>query len=847
MRVGATMRTVSFLVWLAAAAVAQSVSTGTWQLTGAAGPGVQPAPAPTLMSLSVTPTAATQQNGAAAAFTATGTYSDGSTENLTTSATWSSGNSVVATLGTTSTTQNFNCSSAGTSTIRATVGAISASASLTCTLSAAGDNRYCASNGTWTGPATDWPSGAPGGPATAPSSCINTATANTPSPGSTVTVTAGSCTSLQSAIANAVAGQTIVIPALNGGARDVFAGCQVVPVTVGDANHWITVRTDQLSNLPPEGSRISPAWSGIASMTGYPSYAQPASPGTYLPKIVNSSSVVSCGSNAPAYWRWIGVEMTTTAGVDAQPAIFLCPNADHFVLDRMIIHGGDSATGRDTDSVQVGVRMTATNNAVIDSYIYDIHCVQNGICVDSYAIYPGGTGSTPNGVFKIVNNFLSAAGEEVITGGGGVGTSTLPVTDLEVRRNHMFKPLFWFARHPSYFGTSFESKNCFELKNADRVWFEGNICENSWGGQSDQYGTLINLGAKNQAAVYYGNASSDGAGNLTWTSGTQFRSSIVSANCAVANHCKVKYVISGTTYSCRAQTYADSQHISVGSCGAPAVPPSCASCSFTAFDPGLNPSAIVSNVVIRYNRLLNASRGIAVFAVGSDGGDISRGNAYISVHDNIADNLDGGYWNSPGGCCYWASPFQVQNDNASPYYQHDISLVHNTMLAFLSTGSAGGGPDLGFGYQSSASGAVTNLSAFDNISAAGWSGSASVCNTGSDNALNRWRCYDTLNGVAQNSYCFDHNLLATSTLGSISGTANNPPYPGASDSPGCRFTRAGQVLVSNYAAIQFVNLNGAIGGDYHLQATSPGHNAAHDGTDMGANVDAVNNAIAGVE
>ena len=91
MRVGATMRTVSFLVWLAAAAVAQSVSTGSWQLTGAAGPGVQPAPAPTLMSISVTPTAATQQNGAAAAFTATGTYSDGSTENLTTSATWSSG------------------------------------------------------------------------------------------------------------------------------------------------------------------------------------------------------------------------------------------------------------------------------------------------------------------------------------------------------------------------------------------------------------------------------------------------------------------------------------------------------------------------------------------------------------------------------------------------------------------------------------------------------------------------------------------------------------------------------------------------------------------------------------
>jgi hypothetical protein len=49
------------------------------------------------------------------------------------------------------------------------------------------------------------------------------------------------------------------------------------------------------------------------------------------------------------------------------------------------------------------------------------------------------------------------------------------------------------------------------------------------------------------------------------------------------------------------------------------------------------------------------------------------------------------------------------------------------------------------------------------------------------------------------------------------------------------------------AAVQFVNFNSGNGGDYHLLASSPYKGKATDGKDLGADIDAVNSAIAGVE
>ena len=57
---------------------------------------------------------------------------------------------------------------------------------------------------------------------------------------------------------------------------------------------------------------------------------------------------------------------------------------------------------------------------------------------------------------------------------------------------------------------------------------------------------------------------------------------------------------------------------------------------------------------------------------------------------------------------------------------------------------------------------------------------------------------------------------------------------------------AGNITSVTSAASTFVNFNGGALGDYHLATNSPGKNAADDGTDMGADIDAVLQEIAGI-
>jgi hypothetical protein len=94
---------------------------------------------------------------------------------------------------------------------------------------------------------------------------------------------------------------------------------------------------------------------------------------------------------------------------------------------------------------------------------------------------------------------MEGAGETILLGGGH---ATQTPADIEIRHNHMFKPMTWkpdsagFVGAPN--GRPFIVKNLFELKNAQRVLFEGNILENAWGGFT-QTGFAVLLTPKNQA------------------------------------------------------------------------------------------------------------------------------------------------------------------------------------------------------------------------------------------------------------------------------------------------------------------------------------------------------------
>ncbi|MGA2389726.1 MAG: hypothetical protein ABSF97_12240 [Candidatus Sulfotelmatobacter sp.] len=336
------------------------------------------------------------------------------------------------------------------------------------------------------------PAGRFDGPAELPRIYIDSSLHATPAPGKTVVVRAGEDPS--EAISQASCGDTIQLQA--GATFDDL----VLSAKKCDDSHWIIIRTSAPdAKLPPEGTRLTPCYAGVSSLPGRPAL-QCASTENVLAKIEfkarsgNGPVHFAPGAN---HYRLIGLEITrpesaaviyNLAGPDRDKGA-----ADHIFFDRVWVHG---TTHNETVR---GVMLSHVRYAaIVDSYFSDFHCIaRTGICVDSQAI-AGGSGDDPMGPFKIVNNFLEAAGENIIFGGA---EATATPADIEVRHNHLFKPMTWMKGQPDFVGgadgSPFIVKNLFEIKNAQRVVFEGNILEHSWGGFS-QTGYGILLTPKNQ-------------------------------------------------------------------------------------------------------------------------------------------------------------------------------------------------------------------------------------------------------------------------------------------------------------------------------------------------------------
>jgi hypothetical protein len=193
----------------------------------------------------------------------------------------------------------------------------------------------------------------------------------------------------------------------------------------------------------------------------------------------------SAGGNAPAIRAEAGAHGYRLVGIDVAPEdnvtalvnlIELGSGSDtsldtephDVIIDRSYVHGNDDGNFRR------GVLMNGARLAVIDSYVANFHDANT----DSQAI----AGWNGPGPFKIVNNYLEAASENIIFGGSDPAIPNLVPADIEIRGNVSTKRLAWReARMPV--------KNAFELKAARRVLVQGNTFEHVW--QSGQDGTAI--------------------------------------------------------------------------------------------------------------------------------------------------------------------------------------------------------------------------------------------------------------------------------------------------------------------------------------------------------------------
>ena len=324
------------------------------------------------------------------------------------------------------------------------------------------------------------------GPAELPRLQVKSSLADTPAPGKTRLVHAGD--DLGQTLKQAACGDTIKLEA---GA--VFSGRFVLPEKNCDQAHWIILRTSAPdSALPPEGSRITPCYAGLASLPGRPAYPCPQAKNVLarieFPGKGSGPIVFAPGAN---HYRLLGLEITrSTTDGPLSSLVTISPQntASYLVFDRNWIHG--TAQSETTRGIELG---GSTNVAVVDSYLSDFHCIALiGSCTDSQAI-AGGTSLLPMGPYKIEDNFLESAGEEIEFGGGHADG---PPTDIEIRRNYLFRPLTWMKDNPGFVGSAdghpFIVKNIFELKNGQRVLFEQNVLENCWGGFSQEgYGVLL--------------------------------------------------------------------------------------------------------------------------------------------------------------------------------------------------------------------------------------------------------------------------------------------------------------------------------------------------------------------
>jgi hypothetical protein len=259
-------------------------------------------------------------------------------------------------------------------------------------------------------------------------------------------------------------------------AGGTFAGNFVLPAKRGRAS--IYIRSSAHQDLPAPGTRVSPSDAALM-----PRIVTANSEPAIRTTLRNDSSVP-----IPSHdYRFVGIEITTTSpvlynliwleysvgGVSRQDR--LSKVARDITFDRCYIHGPP------TGNVRRGIALNSARTAVIDSYLSDFH--EEG--ADSQAI-GGWNGPGP---FKIANNHLEGAGENLMFGGGDPLIPDLVPADIEIRRNHFFKPLAWRE-------APWSVKNLFELKNARRVLVEGNVLENNW--VQSQVGIAVLFTVRNQ-------------------------------------------------------------------------------------------------------------------------------------------------------------------------------------------------------------------------------------------------------------------------------------------------------------------------------------------------------------
>jgi len=586
------------------------------------------------------------------------------------------------------------------------------------------------------------------GPATLPKAFINTEFPAQPN-ATILNVNSGNAADLQTKINTAAAncganGAIVNVPA---GATYTAPQYFNLPPTSCSGGARVVIQSASLASLPPQGTRVPAA-------------------NTNMPTITNAQASISFPvflaadnpSNPPAHYWLAGLEVTSNYPSSGGPEIALlvfgdycnqvggggCPItagmsaanlANDFTVDRCWIHGANISS-----DVLHGIRFTASNVAIEDSLISDIH--------DSFSSPGQSTGVSSDfsmGPVDIGNSEIASVTENIIFGGTDPTITNSVPSYIYIHHNYIHKPSGWLTANGGPYQPFM--RNFLECKNCQRMLVEGNVFDTD---VDNSLSASVQMTPRN------------------------------------AN----------------------------GRC----------------------PWCVVQDITLRYNRFSSLGDWISFLGANgnSSGGSLGpelpfkRG----SIHDNIVENLNMAMF---GGNGRW---IQINDGDASsagcsasansPTCQlSDLAITHNSLVsdqaatATSTSWTLAGAPapgSLGFDVN------ITN-----NIIPAGKNGFGS--DAGATHPLTSF-----LNAQFS-SYTFNNNA--------ITGIATTGYSCSDFPSPIQNFCGTAFVQPTSMASLLFANYNNGIGGDYHLQSSSPYKNQASDGTDPGANVDVVNSFTTG--
>jgi hypothetical protein len=222
----------------------------------------------------------------------------------------------------------------------------------------------------------------------------------------------------------------------------------------------------------------------------------------------------------------------------------------------------------------------------------------------------------------------------------------------------------------------------------------------------------------------------------------------------------------------------------------------------------LCPICLVTDITIRYNTISHVGNGLQIANVPSDNGGAALDGERYSIHDLVIDDINPVKYKGTGHV------LTIMSIRGTALLKN-VAINHIT--AFPPSGA--------FSIGNTTGSKIPNLVLSNSLITAG---SYPVWSTGGGTANCAY--YDkplTTFTACFNPYLFNHNAIIATPLA----------YP-ASTWP------SGNLFPTTIGAVEFVNYSGR---NYQLQPSSPYKGKGSDGKDLGADVSAINAAIAGAK